>query len=104
MKPANVLLDKKGHIRLADFGLSKQQGNDIKSTLVGTPAYISPELIMKQEGGMPADIYTYGIVLYELFTGTTPFENEDVEALFKEIREGKIIIPKHLSDDAQNLL
>lgn len=85
IKPENILLDAQGHIKLADFGLAKElikvqkkegEGEDSykgTGTFCGTHEYLAPEIIMKKEYGMPADIWAFGILLYEMLTGNTPW-------------------------------
>jgi WD40 repeat protein len=80
LKPANVLLDSQQQAHLTDFGLARRYGNDLTLTcdgyVVGTPAYMSPEQAggRSREADLRADIYSLGVMLYELVTGELPFQ------------------------------
>ncbi len=89
LKPGNVLLDEMGNAYLSDFGIARVLNSNLTgSAIIGTPAYMSPE----QANGLPldarSDIYSLGVVLYELVTGREPFEAETpVALLLKHINE-----------------
>jgi serine/threonine-protein kinase len=93
LKPANILLDSDANPHLTDFGLAKltDQANGLTQTaeLVGTPCYMSPEQAAGKPPATATDIYSLGVILYELLTGLRPFEAErPVEVLRKVIEEG----------------
>ncbi len=71
MKPENILIDFEGHVKLADFGLAKMNiGDDeITKTFCGSPAYFSPDLLTGKGSSKSSDIYTLGVLLYELLIG-----------------------------------
>ncbi len=81
LKPSNVLVDKKGRARIMDFGISIMAGAEksltAAGTTIGSPWYMSPEQILHpQRVDQRADVYALGIVLYEMLTGSVPFEGE----------------------------
>lgn len=80
LKPANIMLDEKGSLRIMDFGLAgiTDQIADVRS---GTPAYMAPEQLAGQEVSVKSDIYSLGLVLYEIFTGKRPFEATSLDEL-----------------------
>ncbi len=86
LKPANVLIDEQGRVRLADFGLA---GGDpaAETGLVGTPAYMAPELFDRKPPSVQSDIYALGLVLYEMFTGRPAFSGTTVGDLARQHRE-----------------
>lgn len=93
IKPANVLIDKQGRVRILDFGLAKSlldgKGVTVSGDMVGTPNYMAPE----QAFGAPeevdgrADLYSVGAMLYEMVTGTAPFDGPTVLAVLRKIEE-----------------
>ncbi len=87
IKPDNLHIDLAGRVRLMDFGIAKSQDLHLTKTgfQVGTPYYMSPEQVMGEPATERVDIYAYGILLYELFTGVRPIEGETVERLFYQI-------------------
>ncbi|MBL8312588.1 MAG: serine/threonine protein kinase [Rubrivivax sp.] len=80
VKPANVLVDQAGHVKLADFGVARissgGQDRTMPGTMVGTPSYMSPEQILGQPVGSRTDIFAAGVVLYQFVTGRQPFEGQ----------------------------
>ena len=83
LKPENILLDQEGHIKLIDFGFSKQLKNLIKdrtTTNCGTPAYAAPEVILGTGYGYKADIWSFGILICEMIGGFTPFDQKGYSA------------------------
>ena len=75
LKPANIMLDGRGRVRITDFGLALSSDDALGRTeTAGTPAYMSPEQIGKGEASVRSDIYSLGLVLYELFTGRLPYQ------------------------------
>jgi serine/threonine protein kinase len=99
LKPANVFIEKSGRIKLMDFGIARSaRASGSRATrLIGTPQYISPEQIKGQPADFRSDIYSYGILLFELFTETSPFQGGPAEVLFKIVYEG---VPTRLLDDS----
>ncbi|MEQ8674240.1 MAG: protein kinase [Aggregatilineales bacterium] len=90
IKPANILLDEDNNAYLTDFGIAIDLANSQnlaamgdENVIHGSPAYIAPEQIKREEITMRADIYSLGIVLYELLAGAHPFENSGLMELLK---------------------
>lgn len=77
MKPQNILIDGEGFIKLADFGLAKEEVGefDVANSFCGSPAYLAPETAKKEGSTHSSDIYQVGVVLYELLTGLPPHFN-----------------------------
>jgi len=106
LKPENVLIDTEGYIRLTDFGLSKRNVVENKSafSVVGTPEYLAPEILLKQGHGKAVDWWTLGCILYEMTTGMPPFYCSNRKELFDKIKTWSPKYPASLSSDLRNLL
>ncbi len=79
LKPRNIMIDREGNARIMDFGIAqsfKAEGITDTGVLVGTPKYMSPEQVEGQKIDQRSDIYSFGIILYEMVTGQVPFEGE----------------------------
>lgn len=107
LKPENVLLDGSGHIRLTDFGLSKEGISSSSSganSFCGTPEYLAPEILNRQGHGRGVDWWSLGALLYEMLTGLPPFYCQDRERLFEKIRKSELHYPASLSSNSKHLL
>ena len=105
IKPENILLNDGLVAKLTDFGWSNYIFNGIKrTTLCGTPVYMAPEIIREQPHDEKVDIWCIGVLLFELTTGTLPFQGETTEALKNNILNLKISWPKDINLDAKNLI
>jgi serine/threonine-protein kinase len=83
LKPHNVIIDDEGRVKVTDFGIARAGASEITQTgsIMGTARYLSPEQAQGQAVGARSDLYAVGIMLYELLTGTVPFEGESVVAI-----------------------
>lgn len=136
LKPDNILIAHDGHIKLTDFGLSKiglmNSTGDLtrpdsdevivsndhhhdnewsvdrkERSAVGTPDYLAPEILLGTEHGYAADWWSVGVILFELVTGTPPFNSDHPEKIFYNILNAKIpwpSIPDEMSHEAQDMI
>ncbi|EEB09032.1 AGC/AKT protein kinase Gad8 [Schizosaccharomyces japonicus yFS275] len=108
LKPENILLDYTGHIALCDFGLCKLNMTKTQrtNTFCGTPEYLAPELL-EGDGSYTkvVDWWTLGVLLYEMIVGLPPFFDDNVNQMYKNIREAPLVFPDFLKDEkAKDLL
>uniref|UniRef100_A0A8C2FDX4 Protein kinase C n=1 Tax=Cyprinus carpio TaxID=7962 RepID=A0A8C2FDX4_CYPCA len=106
LKLDNVLLDKDGHCKLADFGMCKESMFEgvVTGTFCGTPDYIAPEILQEMLYGPSVDWWALGVLLYEMLSGHAPFEAENEDDLFESILTEEIIYASWLSTDAVDIL
>ncbi|XP_023134219.1 protein kinase C theta type [Amphiprion ocellaris] len=106
LKLDNVLLDSDGHIKIADFGMCKEnmQDDSRTSTFCGTPDYIAPEILLGQKYNSSVDWWSFGVLLYEMLIGQSPFHGRDEEELFQSIRTDNPAYPQWLSKAAKDIL
>jgi serine/threonine protein kinase/tetratricopeptide (TPR) repeat protein len=79
LKPNNIMIDKKGNARIMDFGIARSleaEGITGDGSIIGTPEYMSPEQAEGMEADHRSDIYSFGVILYEMVTGKVPFEGD----------------------------
>ena len=105
IKPENVLLSEKLEAKLTDFGWSNYMEDDQKrNTVCGTPIYLAPEIIKEKGHDERVDIWCIGVLLFELITGTVPFQGNDIDTLKNNILRLKISWPRDINTDAKNLI
>ncbi|MFF7974381.1 protein kinase [Streptomyces sp. NPDC007905] len=106
VKPSNILLDAVGHPYLTDFGISRlvdATTHTATGTLIGTAAYLSPEQVLGQSVGRPADIYALGLVLLECLTGRLEYDGGPLEAAIARLHR-QPVLPSSLPKDLALLL
>ena len=106
LKPENCLLDAEGHLLLTDFGLSKVavDGEHRCRSMTGTLEYMAPEVILQQSYGTAVDWWSFGILGFDLLTGSSPFRANNDAKVREKILKSKLVLPYFLSADAKDLL
>ncbi|KZT33337.1 Pkinase-domain-containing protein [Sistotremastrum suecicum HHB10207 ss-3] len=106
LKLENVLLDQRCRVKLGDFGFTREfERGTLLDTYCGTTAYASPEMIRLQKySGPETDVWSLGIILYTLLTGSLPFDDDDEAEMKRLILKGDYEDPDWLSEDARDLI
>jgi serine/threonine protein kinase len=104
LKPENIMIDPEDRIKLIDFGIAGKAGArrltfGKLSQIAGTPDYISPEQVKGKRGDGRSDIYSLGIILYEMLTGTTPFEGPNPFAVMNDRLVNNPMPPRELNPE-----
>lgn len=103
LKPENLLIDRTGYLKVADFGFAKHV--PLRTyTLCGTPEYLAPEVLTGKGHGKAVDWWTLGILIHEMIAGFPPFYSEDVVVIYKKILDGTFEFPKGFDSDAKSLV
>ena len=105
LKPENVMLDSKGHVRLIDFGLAKRCP-DRTWTMCGTPEYLAPEVVTNQGHNKSADYWTLGVLIYEMLVGIPPYYDETAtdDDTFQRILRDRPRFPSFVSAVAKKIV
>eukprot|EP00123_Amoebidium_parasiticum_P018404 comp24192_c0_seq1/m.44371 comp24192_c0_seq1/g.44371 ORF comp24192_c0_seq1/g.44371 comp24192_c0_seq1/m.44371 type:complete len:891 (-) comp24192_c0_seq1:514-3186(-) len=106
LKLDNLLLDKDGHVKIADFGLCKPNifHGDRTSTFCGTPEFIAPEILSEESYTRAVDWWAFGVLIFEMLVGQAPFYGNHEEEIFEAILYNKIVCPRFLSAPAASIV
>lgn len=106
LKLDNIMLTLDGHIKLADYGLCKEGMwyGQTTSTFCGTPEFMAPEILLEQRYGRAVDWWAFGVLIYEMLLGQSPFRGEDEDEIFDAILEDEPLYPIHMPRDHVSIL
>lgn len=107
LKPENIMLDKSGHIKLTDFGLSKERlfDSDLTHTFCGTVDYMAPEVIARTGHNRAADWWSLGALTFDMLVGHPPFTvDNDRQATERNIMSGRITLPSRLTRESRSFI
>jgi serine/threonine protein kinase len=105
LKPENVLIDVDGHVKLADFGLSKIFKTDERSfSFCGSPEYMCPEILKREGHNHMVDYYTLGAILYEMLTGLPPYYTNNKNEMTRRILDAELSYPSNLNPEVVELM
>ncbi|KAL5205789.1 hypothetical protein ABZP36_033998 [Zizania latifolia] len=106
MKPQNILIGKGSVVKLCDFGFARAMSANtvVLRSIKGTPLYMAPELVREQPYNHTADLWSLGVILYELFVGQPPFYTNSVYALIRHIVKDPVKYPENMSANFKSFL
>jgi serine/threonine protein kinase len=104
LKPENVLIDIDGHIKIADFGLSKILTQTRSYSFCGSPEYMCPEILRRDGHNHMVDYYTLGAILFEMLTGLPPYYTINKGEMTRSILEANLVYPEHVNKEAVDLI
>lgn len=104
IKPENLLLGHKGELKIADFGWSVHEPNSMRTTLCGTLDYLPPEMVQGKPHTKNVDIWSLGVLCYELLVGRAPFHADNYDETYKKIIKVEYSLPDHVSMAAAHLM
>ena len=92
----NISIIGKTTFVIGDLGFAKEQTNTLNNTMCGTPLYMAPEIWSGSQQDERVDIWSLGILFYELLTGFTPFESANMSELQNKLKAGSYLFPRHI--------
>ncbi len=106
MKPQNILISANGVIKLCDFGFARAMSNNtvVLTSIKGTPLYMSPELVQEMPYDHTADLWSLGVIIYELFVGQPPFYTNSIYTLIQLIVKEEVKYPDNIVGDFKDFL
>lgn len=96
LKPDNIFFSE-GKVKLGDFGFCKMLEMNMAQTMLGSPIYMAPEILKEEIYTLKADIWSLGVVLFEMLFGYCPFESSSISQLINVIKDTELKIPKELN-------
>ena len=95
-----------GHVKVADYGLCKESiyHGQTTSTFCGTPEFMAPEILLEQKYGTAVDWWAFGVLIYEMLLGQSPFRGDDEDEIFDAILEDEPLYPIHMPRDSVAIL
>ena len=107
LKPQNILVSDIGDIKITDFGFARYFDSDLLiQTICGSPLYMAPEIMKSQKYDYKSDLWSVGIIFYEMLVGSTPFKSKNIYELIRKIENENVIVPSKfkLSISCKHLL
>jgi serine/threonine-protein kinase len=100
VKPGNIMVLTDGRVKITDFGIARLRDPDVKTAtgmLLGSPRYMAPEQVSGESFDHRADIFSLGVVLYEMLTGVAPFSGDDINQLMYQVVNGAVVPASHVN-------
>ncbi|KAL2315749.1 AGC/PKC protein kinase Pck2 [Schizosaccharomyces pombe] len=106
LKLDNILLSPDGHVKVADYGLCKEDmwHDNTTATFCGTPEFMAPEILLEQQYTRSVDWWAFGVLIYQMLLGQSPFRGEDEEEIFDAILSDEPLYPIHMPRDSVSIL
>jgi serine/threonine protein kinase len=107
IKPSNIMILRGRHVKIADFGIARMESalrHTRTDQIIGSPLYMSPEQIQSQALDLRSDIFSFGIVLYQMLTGQLPFNGDNVNSVWYQIIHQEPPKPSSLNSDIPDML
>lgn len=107
VKPANIMVVRDGHVKITDFGIARMASSSVRTQtgmVLGSPKYMSPEQVLGKPIDQRTDIFSLGVMLYEMLTGQVPFNGENVNAIMYQVLNTVSLPPSAMNSAVPDML